>query len=808
MRYTKKALEKAGVTVEALKSLATNIDAHPKFKKLIDLVTARIQDGVDRNLSDYRLWWALEKAYDAPFYQTSYTLLRDLVEKDYDEQKVNSLLNDYGLTHMLEPVIGKNGECERDQAGKPKMALNLAIFTKVFIPLCRAYHTVRWAKLFNDRNQTPLYRYDPSYSTKPNRLRCDIWTSRFAVMSHQYGYVNDEKQAIFQALHYGVCLKFIKEAWHRDYTETDEGKAKIDREGLRFHLPTPDRFYYDLNERLSTLNSDSGTSYCGYWHIERYGDLEANPNLWNKDKISFGGNTDIIGKSPNFFATIYPCALRFPTCTNTSESSPGSPDNDRERAAVYYTSNEQDNAVLQNQHFQLLVPKDYGIGTYQYPVWFRFVMANKTTPLYIEPIFCTPAAYYGYDADNNRRLPSSLTLELMPWQDHMSNVLSQWIYSVKQNLANAVFYDREVVPKQAIDELKNLGEKALRGVTWIDFSSSDLQAQLQDKREAFHTPSFPRHNTAELRVLMMGILDVLERTLQFSPQETGQAASHEQSATESNIIHNNVGNRVQFTGSFIDDGIWATKKMLYDAAVAHADDNIYAEISPSYADTFDEFKKLADSIGIEVVDRDSENPNATIAVNASKDKLHVEAFATSRDGDQRPNNPGLAAAAAQVIQTYANNEMLLMSVGPAQIVELTNEICYLIGLPKDFRLKYMPPKEQGQMGQEALKQFQEQLTTLAQQVAQRIQQGEQATAQAIQQTGKQVLDTAEKATEEQVTQIAKPLAERLQELEASVRQSEQMMQELARRQQTPPTPAPVQHVPIPVLPVPTPGMMP
>lgn len=798
MNYTKEALTKSGLTHEKLKSMCENLDSHAEFKKLVELMASRIQDGVDRNLGDYRHWWALEKAHDAPFYQVSFTLLRDLVEKDYDGDKVLDLLNDYGLAYMLQPVLKPDGTCELDAHGKEKKALNIPIFFQVFVPLCQAYKTVRWAKLFNDRDQTPLYRYDPAYSTKDNRLRCEIWTSRASIMAQQYGYVNDEKQAIFQMLHYGICLKFIREAWHREQQEVD-GKEKIVREGLRFHLPTPDRFYYDLNDRLSTLNSDSGTSYLGYWYIDRYRDVANNQDYWNTDKISYGGDVDIIGKSPNFFATIYPCALRFPPCVST-ESGPGAPDNDRERAAVYYGSDNQDSAVLLCQHFERIVPKDWGISDYKYPIWMRFVMANKNVPIYAEPIFCTPAAYYGYDADNNRRLPSSMTLELMPWQDHMGNLLSQWIYSVKQNLAAPVFVDREVVPLEAINKLKNLGEKSLRGITYIDFSSSDLQAQLADKREAFFTPQLPKHNTGELRMLMMGILDVLERALQFSPQETGQAASHEQSATESTIINNNIGNRVRFTGSGVDDGIWATKKMVYDATVANADDNIFAEVTGSYADTYEEFVKLAEKVGVEIIDRETSQELRQMRVMAPKHKLLVEAFSTSRDADQRPNNPGIASAAAQVLQAFASNEVLLMSVGPAQIIELTNVICSLLGLPKDFRLKFTPPKDGMAGGQEMMQQMGEQLKALAEQVAQRIQQSEKAAAQAIQQMGKQAVQASQQATQQQLERMAEPLAQRFESLEQAVQQGQQVIEAVAQRQQQP---QPPQQIPVPV-PVPVP----
>lgn len=789
--YSKKALIKSGVTQEKLKSLSENMDANPDFKRLIERVAARIQDGVDRNLSDYKLWWALEKAYDAPFYQTSSTLLKDIVEGGYDQEKVNSLLNDWGMTHMLTPLTNADGTCQKGADGKEKKALNVPIFTQVFVPLCLAYHTIRWAKLFNDRNLTPLYKYDPSYSTKENRLKCDIWTSRIAAMSNQYGYVNDEKQAIFQALHYGTCLKFIRESWHTEQQSNDEGKDVIVKEGLRFHMPTPDRFYYDLNERLSTLNSDSGTAFLGYWQINRYQDVNGNPDFWNKGKISFGANADIIGKSPNFFATVYPCAITFPRALTGDPSNVAGEGNDRERASAYYTDNENDNAVLLTTHFEKIIPKDHGIGAYAHPVWFRFVMANKNVPIYIEPIYCPPASYYGYDADANRRLASSLTLELLPWQDQMSNAISQWISSVRQNLTNVVFVDTDVVSSEAILKMKNLGEKNLKGISFLEFSSHDIKAMSGEIREAFHTPQIPRNNTAELQSLMTGILNLLERTLQFSPQETGQAASHEQSATESTIVANHIGNRVKFTGSFIDDGIWATKKMLYYSTVANGDDNIFAEIAPSYSNTVEEFKTLAKSVGVEVEDIEDNSPLGRVKVSANKKSILVEAFATTRDGEERPNNPGIAAAASQVLNSIAGNPILMQSVGPEQVIELVNNIVSIMGLPKDFRLKFQPmqqpmgpgaEQQQAQIGQ-IVGQVQEQIKTLAEQVAQRIQQGEAQVGQAIQASGQQIMQASVEASGQQLQQVVMPIVDKLKQLDQAVAQGQAVLAQIAQANQ-------------------------
>lgn len=737
--YHKSQLEKAGVKPDKIKPLAESIDSNRegKFAKWIEREASRIRDGVDMNLKNWRLWWALDQAFDSPFHQISFTLLRDIMDKDYDDEKVKSLVEDFGVGHLLQPVTNPDGSPCCDSNGVAKTALNVPIFSQIFVPLCAAYLKARWSKLFNDRNLTPIYKYEPAYSTRDNRLRCDIITSRVAVMASQYGYADDERDSIFQALHYGLSLAFPREAWHRDYQLDKNGKEKVEREGLRFNMPPPERTYYDLSERLCTLNSQSGVAFAGYWHIAKLGDVKSN-DWWNKDKITFGSDVNLITANPNFFSNIYPCTLKFP---ETAASDNG---NDRESEYAAYASAEDDTAVLLTEHFTTVIPNDVGIGSYEYPVNFRMVMMNYDTVAYIEPLYCGKAAYYGYDADSNRAKNSSLTLEIMPFQDQIGNILSQWISSAKQNLTSAIFYDKDQVPKEAIDALKNLGDKALRSRAFIDFSGAEARAKLGETREAFFSPTFPLLPTAEMQVLIRGLLDLLERALQFSPQEIGQAASHEQSATESNIINNNIGNRVQFTGTFIDCGIWAKKKMIYDAMMANADDDIYAEVYPNYTNSYNEFKELCKDLGIEVKDKAGNNGERAV-VSASADALIVDAFASNRDATNRINNQAVATAAVQMLSAFTNNPMLFQAVGPEQVVELTNQIASLLQLPKDFRLKFnskfMEQASGGQAPPELMQQVQEGMKTMAEEINKRIQEGEKGAAEAIQKGDQQVAES-------------------------------------------------------------------
>lgn len=778
--YSKEQLEKHGITEEKLKSLAEGLDMSKRdtpFGKWVDREASRIRDGVDMNLRNWRLWWALDLAYDAPFHQISFTLLKDIIAKDYDDEKVKSLVEDFGVGHMLEPVLNADGVAEKNADGSDKMVLNVPVFFNIFVPLCMAYHKARWAKLFNDRNLVPLYKYEPAYSTQDNRLRCDIITSRMSVMSSQYGYANDEKDSIFQALHYGLSIAFPREAWHRDYQLDASGKKKVVREGLRFSMPPPERMYYDMSEKLSSMNSQSGLAYAGYWHIAKLGDVKAN-DWWNKDKITFGENVDIITPNPNFFSNIYPCTIKFPSASVDNE-------NDRESVYSTYASAEDDTAVLLTEHFTTVIPKDVGVGSYEYPVTFRMVIMNYDTVAYIEPMFCAMGAYYGYDADGNRAKNSSLTLEVLPFQDHIGNVLTNWISSAKQNLIAPTFYDEDLVPTEAIDQLKNSGHKVVASRQFINFSSADLRAKLGETRDAFYSPSFPMLPSGEMQNLIRGMLDLLERALGFSSQEIGQAASHEQSATESNIIHNNIGGRVQFTGTFIDEGMWAKKKMLYDAWMANGDDDIMAEVYPNYTATYEEFEKLCNKLGIEIQDKAGNNGERAVVriPKDKKNKLIVDSFVSNRDGSNRINNQAIASSAVQLLTGVASNPALFAALGPEQVVELTNQIASLLQLPKDFRLKFnaksMAEAKQGQAPPELMGQIQDQIKGVVEEISKRMQQSEQGAMEAIQAGDQQVAESIAK----EVGPVLQQAGQKIQEIEKTMQQMGQAIEQLGSGQE-------------------------
>lgn len=748
-----------------------------KTKKLVNNISSIIREGIHRNRQDYRLYKAMDWAYDSPFYQVSYTQLRGLIDGKADDKKVIEAVNNWGLTHLL-PVVMENGKECCNQDGTKKRAVNIPVFFNIFVPIVMAYIGIRWAKLFNDRNLNPLFKYEPVQWTKENRLRCEVVTQVIQKMSTWFDYKADTKQTILQTLIYGFCINFPRESWFPEYQEDEKGEKVIIREGLRFNIPHPSRTYYDLYHRLSSLNSNSGCAYAGYWELCRYGEIYDSDIYWNKKKITFGAMTSWfdLGRS-DFLEQVFPCNMSFPNRTGGFNSL-----DRQDEAANYYSQGDFNASTLVTQHFQRIVPKDHGLGSYEYPVWFRFVFANDTTVIWAEPLAFDVFPTYAYDADFNRSKFRSLALEILPFQDHVSNLLTNWISATKENLQNPIFYDAEKIPVEAMTKLENLGYKLYGSRVYVPYNSTVNYKTRTDQREAFHVPQLTHHQTGELSNLISGVLNMLDRIMQLSPQEIGQAAPHEQTAEETRVIAGNTSTRVTFTGSFIDDGDYAKKKMLYDATMAYADDEITVGITSAWAKTEDEFKKLMTKVGLTISDDstyDPQNPDAMHTVTAKKSAMKLECFASTRDGANRIDNPAIADAMSKIFSAVAGNPLIIQSIGAQQLIELLNQIIQTSGLPKEFKLRGTDIKPEASP-EEQTQQVQQMMTQFAEQVKQLMAQTQQETLAAAGQQTQQIVGEAAQAITQQTAAQLQPIGQIVQETAQATQANSQQIAALGQ----------------------------
>ncbi len=769
------ALEAAGYTQESLKRKFEKDPLEGKCKDLADLVYSHIKDGVVYNIKQSRLYYALDLAWNAPFKQITPTLLHSIKGKPLDDESVKNAVADWGASWLVDEINSLKGE-------NPKK-LNIPEFWHIFVPLVRSYVTVRWARIVNDRRLVPFMKYDPVKNSKKNRTQCEVITDRVERTSVGYDYQSIFQHATFHTLHYGECIMFPRESWHTvEQGRGKDAKPAIVKEGIRYHIPHPTRKFYDLNYPAYTINTGTGVAHGGYWGINKWGDVQACKDYYNLDKVSYGGVDWLTGATgwTNFLATVMGgTALNFPTPSSLTQDI--NVQQDRETQASLYSSNEHDKAVVISEVFELINPKQWGLYDYDFKVWHRFVVANASTILYCEPLPYNPMIYFGYDATGNHAIHSSLSLEVLPFQDHFGNLLSQYILAVKQNLANITFVD-ETRDKTLLDRLKGMGRRLYETLNFEAFDARQDRITQKEVKDVFQSFSFPKSNTQEIAGAMRELLDILERVLVLSSQEVGAAGSHEQTAEEIRNIANFTSNRLQFTANAFDRGMSAWKQQLYEGLMAYGEEELYATLQNPAS------KKELEDMGFTVEDHDANGRIGYAVVKIGKTAIQLDQFAANRDTSDRTNNTAGASVMNQALQAALANPMTAAAIGAEQAIELMNYVGEMAGVPRDFRLKistqyaeYEKLQKEAAKSQADAAKVGPMMEQLQQQMGQALQQLQAQTQEQLAAVSAQIQQLAEGTTQviqEQVQPAIAQVAQVSQQaVEASVANAQGLQQQ-------------------------------
>lgn len=752
---------------ESLKLLATAEKPSKKWQKLVSIISDRIRDGRERSLKDYRVWAAVDLAYDAPFHQETPTIIRHILNEGANANEIQKLMKGWGLCE------GKLFCRSKDEQGNEKLWLNPQIFHEVLIPVTRAYVSVRLAKIFNDRNLTPLFKYEPQRMTEVNRARCEIITDLVQRMAVQFGYAENLKQSILNALLYSECMEFPVEAWYSETQEGEDGKQFTLREGVRYVSPHITRTFRDLQHPAFTLNTDTGCKFAGYWSIMRAGDVVDNPIYWNTKTIGYDRTNwlDKEGSYRNYFEQAYPCVMELPTYTDPKKET------SREKIANLYTASDHDKALFVTHVFMKLKPVDYGIGTYKHNVWFRFIVGAADTILYAEPLSYRPVNYTGYDTDQNRAKNVSLALEILPFQDMLGNLLTQIVLTIKRNLANIQFYDTNVVDKQQAELLQIRSQWQYQNMNMIGFDSIKAARKGANPDRAFHEVKFQYADTNSMTQTIGTVISILERLLVISPQEIGAAASHQQSKAEVLVTNTNSTNRVTFTATYVDEAIDAKKQQLYDAAMAYMDDDIVSEVSSDV----ENLKSVLGELGFDF-DEKKDRAGKKFVVRGKKSKLvSLERFASTKDGPDRGNDMQTAQALSLAVQSVSQNQLLGPIIDPESLLEVLTQATRLAGAPDDFRLKL---RKDGGAAQQLAQMMEQVKAMIEQTVAANMKPAAEAIAE---QEGKI------EQTQQNLAQIAK-LVEQIQGVIAAANAAPPLPPQAMPPQ--PPIPQPINGTPI------------
>lgn len=669
-----KVLKRHGVSSGNYKAIWSKKPAEytSKQKRLQNLISGEIRDGFEQCLRDHRAYHAVDLAYEVPFNQTTPTLIHHILSQRLDHEGTLRALKAYGLS---DDELFMDVEVPDHPGMKGKM-INVPVLVNIYIPIVKAYVQAILAQIYNERDQTPLLNYRPLKETDENKVLCEVVTDVVDSMSNWMGYPAVLRQAIHQMLKYGVMLAFPREEWYceRQLIDGEDGEEKVVvKEGLRYTHPHPTRMACDLEYPMTSLNTDTGCTWALHWHILSYGTILDNRNYWNRYHIFAGTNWFQSPLAGNYFNEVFPCQMKFlyPMSGPLSRE---------DRMAWYNSSQDRDKAVFVTEYFRKLVPRDWDLADYRYPVWHRFTVAGDDTIIWSEPCAYTPTWFMGYDYDEQAAKTASLGLDLIPWQDTLGNILSQMLLTMKQNLMNVIFYDNQQVNKDEILALNNAGERKYRGVHFLGFDSFKNAAARLQANQAFIPVQLTKVPIQELLQCIPVVLNIMGRVLGISAQTAGSSASHQQSKEEVVQTKGADSNRLALISASVDEGVDAWKRQLYAAAQAYKDPEWEAEVSADIENVEDKLKEM----GFKIKSRNKD----TILVSGHKDKLRpLESFAATDHGPVRERNREMAQVIFQTVGTVAGQPELFKEVGAKNLLKLLEEAALLAGAKRDFKLK-------------------------------------------------------------------------------------------------------------------------
>ena len=173
----------------------------------------------------------------------------------------------------------------------------------------------------------------------------------------------------------------------------------------------------------------------------------------------------------------------------------------------------------------------------------------------------------------------------------------------------------------------------------------------------------------------------------LSPQEQGQPAPRETSATEIMTINNTTESVYSFISEAIDEGRAAMKRIIYESLMTCGSNTIHLPVKNRYN------AAIIEQAGFEIDPEDLEFMSPDIerrhtVIGSKKNLIHDYIF-TSRDGSERSSNVQEAQALIQLFQIISQTPVILEALGKDKYYELLNEIARKSGAT-DIKLEVAP----------------------------------------------------------------------------------------------------------------------
>jgi hypothetical protein len=722
--------QEAKMTAEELRIRRRDVKKRAEFEKWL---SGLLQEHIVFSLSNHSKYAAVDMAWDSMPVNNCVVPLMQYAQGRIDLAKAESWVKDLpnGSNYLR-----KNEKGEVIGVDMPK-------FFEVNINLLRSVITRRRAAQVQKYDRLwPYFKYEPRDQTQVGKLRADMVSQRMDIMADQYGYRHFISQSILHMLLYSKCVAFPRAHWEREISlEKQAGglrdekgklltKTRVVKEGISWVAPHPSRVFYDNNYPITSLNDDVGCEYVGFWDVTRWGDIANNGDYFNRKKVSYtSGMCDWFSTYwayfNQYFTTIIPPSLPQARGDNVNFT------NDRKNQVGLFTGQMEQISTIFTHLWVKVRPQNWGWGKYPHPVWVHLKVAGDATVVYAKIVPTCPAAVFSYNENDSRLFNISLAHELMPFQDQLTNLTSQMLEVIKQDLFSVCVLNTDAFPddengKRAKAEFEAVmqSKATYTSMQMLEVSFNKMAQLGLNVEKAFTVVrSTPNTHIDNIFKAITELLNMADRLTVMSPHEQGQTASHEISATESHEIATSTDTVYDFISTGVDEGRAAMKRVCFDSLIACGTNEVELTVANRYPES------IVKEAGFEV------HPDALIdssgytKVMGDKMNLVHEFIFTSRDGGDRPAGAQAAQTLVQLIQAIGSLEpniqqTVLAAMGKAKVLEIFNQIFHNIDCGVDLKLELKPGESD-----ELLMSQDEQMKQAMQRMAQMVQKDTQDISQ-------------------------------------------------------------------------------
>ena len=682
-----------------LRGIKLDVERRKDFE---DMIGSWVQENIAYSLKNHAMFSAVDMAWDSsPINKFNIPLMQ------YAQGRIDVTQAEKALKAV------PNGDTfVRKNADGGSVGIDLPKFTEMNINLVRSVITRRVAAQSVKYEIWPHFKYEPRDGTQVGKLRADMTSQRMDIMADQYGYPASEEQFDRDMMLYpNGCIAFPRCSWERDVQwqkkavapelKAADGKiekeAVVVREGIAWVNPHPSRVFYDANYPVSSLNTDTGCEYVGFWDLTRWGNIKDNPEYFNVDRVSFSSDT------ASWFSSYAGYFNQYFDQVNVPQR-PGAPSdsNDLKNNVGLYATQGGDTSAFFVNLWMKVTPQNWRFGDYPYPIWLHLKVAGDNTVIYADIMPSSSCAVFRLNCHDGRLNNISMALELMQYQDQISNLYAQLLSAINADLFAVAVLNEDVFPDTEDGKKVKAEFKAvMRGNKWMGqmqvlcCSFDKLSALLGKAITAdmvFHVVrSTPSTAITAIFNAIASVIGMAEKMMVLSSHEQGQAAEHEISATESNQMASSTDTIYSFISQAKDRGRAAMKRICYESTIACGSDDVKLPVAKRYP------ASLVAKAGFKVVSQDEEENDVSgyVVVQGLKGGLVHDYIFTSRDGGNRSSNTAAAQALVQLLTPFVTSNpsaqnAILSAMGKEKLFEIINAVFRMADAGVDLNLEVKP----------------------------------------------------------------------------------------------------------------------